>query len=97
MLQMYYLMLVSTESAWGHSVGPADSKIIKNRMVFLITHYNMNLNTNGHLLLVFILSILGYRQSLALNLIVLQGKYELIKSVRDPLRRRHYLASCNFL
>ena len=72
-------------------------KTTKIDAAFLEFHYNRNLNTNGHLLRVFILPIWGYRRSLALNLIVLQGKYELFKTVRDPLRRRHYLAPCNVL
>ena len=57
-----------------------------------IPNYNRDSYTNGAET-----NCRKYSDITAHILILLQGKYELCKTVRDPLRRRHYLAPCNFL
>ena len=48
---MHCLMLVSVGSVWERISSPTNSKITKNNISFLIIHYNRDLNTTGHLLL----------------------------------------------
>ena len=60
MLEMHILMLVSVGSVWERFSSPTNSKNCKkNGMTFLIIHYNRDLNTNGHLLL--LLTDLSFR------------------------------------
>ena len=59
MLEMYSLMLVSVGSVWERFSSPTNSKNCQKSMSFLIIHYNRDLNTNGHLLL--LLADLSFR------------------------------------
>ena len=59
MLEMYSLILVSVGSVWERFSSPTKSKNCQKGMTFLIIHYNRDLNTNGHLLL--LLTDLNFR------------------------------------
>ena len=59
MLEMYSLMPVSVGSVWECFSSPTNSKNRQKGMPFLIIHYNRDLNTNGHLLL--LLTDLSFR------------------------------------
>ena len=48
MLQMYFLMLVSTDSVWGASGVLQTRKTTKIHVEFLPIHYNRDSNTNDH-------------------------------------------------
>ena len=60
MLEMYSLMLVSVGSVWERFSSPTNSKNCKKKIYhFSQIHYNRDLNTNGHLLL--LLADLSFR------------------------------------